>query len=213
MKKIVFCLLIFIWAFKTYSQEKDYFSAELDANYYYYFFLNNNFNYGSSILISKYIHKLKMSSGINYSVKSFYTQGDPFYSIKKRDYKIAYLNFPIIGNIEIISQKSFYSSILIGFAFNRIINYGIKSYYLNDETLIENNIKKDQILGVSIICGITISKPINNRFILNLSPCVNYKLIPDHRDQRPNYRSLPDDKISVGLKIGAEYLLKTPGNE
>jgi len=34
MKKIAFCLLLFIWALKTYSQTKDYFSTEFDANYY-----------------------------------------------------------------------------------------------------------------------------------------------------------------------------------
>jgi len=216
MKKIAFCLLLFIWALKTYSQTKDYFSTEFDANYYYYFIgenNSNNFNYGFSMLISKHIQKLKLSTGINYSIKSYDSQGDPFYSIQKREYKVEYLNFPIIANIEIISQKKFFSSILTGFVFNHILDYNIKSYYLNGETLTEDNLIDNKKLGTTFVLGTAFSKSVGNKCLLNLSPFINFKLIPDHDNQRPDYKNIPDDKISFGVKIGIEYMFKTSDSE
>jgi hypothetical protein len=212
MRKIIFYLLLFFLALKTFSQDKDYFSTEFDANYYYYFVgdnSSNNFNYGFSILISKYINKVKVSSGINYSTKSYNTQGDPFWLIEKREYNLDYLNFPIITNIEIFSHRKFSSSVLTGFTFNQIVDYKIKSFYLNGETLIEDNLLNDKKLGLTFLLGTTFSKSIGNKWLLNLSPFINYKLIPDHNDQRPDYKNIPDDRVFLGFKIGIEYLFKT----
>jgi hypothetical protein len=198
MKRIIFCILLFFFALKTFSQDKDYFSTEFDANYYYYFVGNNssnNFNYGFSILISKYINKVKVSSGINYSTKSYNTQGDPFWLIEKREYNLYYLNFPIITNIEIFSHRKFSSNVLTGFTFNQIIDYKIKSFYLNGETLIEDNLLNDKKLGLTFLLGTTFSKSIGNKWLLNLSPFINYKFIPDHNDQRPDYKNIPDDRV------------------
>jgi hypothetical protein len=219
MKKIVFCLLFFIGAFKTYSQGKGFFSTEIDANYYYYCSLGestNKFNYGFSILISKYINRLKVSSGLNYSTKSYYYDVTPIASrnyLNKRDYKATYLNFPIVANIEIFSQRKFCSSILTGFMFNQIVYYNIKSYYLNGETLTENILLDNRRLGVSFIFGTTFSKLVGNKCQLNLSPFINYKLLSDHDNQRPDYKNIPDDKISIGFRIGIEYFFKTTEDE
>lgn len=216
MRKIIFYLLLFFLALKTFSQDKDYFSTEFDANYYYYFVgdnSSNNFNYGFSILISKYINKVKVSSGINYSTKSYNTQGDPFWLIEKREHNLDYLNFPIITNIEIFSHRKFSSSVLTGFTFNQIIDYKIKSFYLNGETLIEDNLLNDKKLGLTFLLGTTFSKSIGNKWLLNLSPFINYKLIPDHNDQRPDYKNIPDDRVFLGFKLGIEYLFKTSDNK
>lgn len=219
MRKIIFCLLLFFCALKTFSQDKDYFSTEFDANYYYYFVGNsvNNFNYGFSLFISKYINKLKVSSGINYSTMSYYYDVTPITSpdyLRKREYSLKYFNFPIITNIEIFSHKLLSYSILLGGSFNKIIEYNIKSYYLNNETLNENIDIKNENIGVSIICGATISSLLSSRCKLNLSPFINYKVIPSYDSQRPNYRNIPDDGLlTVGFKLGIEYLFKTSDNE
>lgn len=214
MRKTIFCLLLFFWTTTTFSQDKDYFSTEFDANYYYYFVgeNNNNLNYGFSLLVSKYIQKVKLSAGVNYSIKSYNSQGDQFYSILKREYNLEYLNFPIIANIEIFSQRKFHSSILIGFTFNQITDYTIKSYYLNGKTLTENNLLDNKRLGISFVFGTTFSKLIGNKYLFNLSPIISYKLVSDHDNQRPDYKNIPDDKISIGVRIGIEYLFKTTDN-
>lgn len=204
-------LLIFICGFKTYSQEKKYFSIEMDVNYYYYFLgenNTNNFNYGLSIIVSKYINKLKISSGLNYSIKSYDSDGDDFFLIKKREYKLDYLNFPILSNIEIINRKSFNSSILFGFIFNKILDYNIKSYYFNEKTL-NNNINENKTnLGTTLNLGLTYSKITGKKWQLNISPFINYILIPDHYNGKPQYTNFPDDRFSLGLKMGIEYLCK-----
>ena len=206
MKKYFFCFLLFFWALKTHSQVGDNFSIECDANYYYYFVGNNsnNFNYGFSLLTSKNINFLKISAGINYSTKSYYSQEDPLSLILKRVYNLEYLNFPIIVNSEIYSRRKFSSSLLIGIAFNHIIKYHILSYYKNGEILIENILLDDKSLGVTFITGTTFSWAIGNKCLLNLAPFINYRLIPDHDNQRPDYKNIPNDKIAVGCKIGVE---------
>lgn len=216
MRKIIFCLLLFFGALETYSQSKDYFSTEFNANYYYYFVGNNNsnnLNYGFSLLLSKYIQKLKVSTGISYSIKSYNSQGDPFYSIQERKYNLEYLNFPIIANIEVFSHRRLCSSILTGFTFNHIVDYNIETYYQNGETLTEVILLDNKQLGITFMFGTTFSKLIGNICIVNLSPFINYNLVPDHDNQRPDYRNIPDDKISFGFRIGIEYLFKTTDNE
>jgi len=211
MKKILYSLLLTLLAFKTYSQEKDYFSTEFDANYYYYFVGNdntNNFNYGFSFFFSKYIHKLKFSAGVNYSTKSYNSQEDFLNSISKREYNLKYLNIPIIVNIQIMSQKGFFVSILTGFGFNNIVDYNIKTYYMNGGYVTDNNLLDDKRLSITYMLGTTFSKSIEKKIILNMSPIINYKLIPDYKEQRPNYKNIPNDKLSFGFKIGIEYGFK-----
>lgn len=209
MSKIILSLLFFIGVFNTYSQSKDYISTEFDANYYYYFVENNssnNFNYGFSFLVAKYISKLKIGTGISYATKSYNSQGYPYYSIRERDYNLEYLSIPVIANIEVFSHKKFSSSILTGFKFNQIVDYNIKTHYLNGETLTENNLLDNKKLGIAFMIGTTFSKLFGNKYALNLSPLINFNLISDHYNQRPDYRNIPGDKISIGLKIGIEYL-------
>jgi hypothetical protein len=216
MKIVIFCLLLFLWALKIFGQDKDYFSTEINANYYFYFVgenNSNNLNYGFSLFVSKYIQKVKLSTGINYSIKSYNSQGDPFYSVQKRKYNLEYLNFPIIANIEIFSLKKFYLSILTGFTFNQIIDYNIISYYLSGEVLTENIKLDNKKLGITFIFGTTFSKLIGDKCVLNLTPFINYKLVSDHDNQSPDYKNILDDKISVGFIMGIEYLFKITNNE
>lgn len=56
--------------------------------------------------------------------------------------------------------------------------------------------------------GTTFSKIICNNCQLNLSPSINYKLFSDYDNQRPDNEYIPDDRISIGFKIGLEYLFK-----
>ncbi|HPB20478.1 MAG TPA: hypothetical protein PLC00_06865, partial [Bacteroidales bacterium] len=70
----------------------------------------------------------------------------------------------------------------------------------------------DKKLGLTFLLGTTFSKSIGNKWLLNLSPFINYKLIPDHNDQRPDYKNIPDDRVFLGFKIGIEYLFKTSDN-
>ncbi len=159
------------------------------------------------------MQKLKLSTGINYSTKSYYSQADINNSIAKREYDLKYLNIPIIANIELMSQKGVSISLLTGFVFNNIVDYNIETYFLNGDSENENDLLEDKKIGVTYMLGTTFSKSIGEKFILNMSPIANYKLIPDHSDQRPNYKNIPNDRLSLGFKIGIEYLIKKSDNE
>ncbi len=219
MKKA--CLILFLlvcFFFSAFCQEKDYYSVEIDVNYrYYHGLFPENYNYGFSVITSKYINKLKVSLGINYYLRTFhYKKGEDLNTFKERIYKLTYLNFPLLlGNIEIIARKSFSSSIMLGFSFNQIVNYNITTYHWNGETVIDNNIKDHLGAGISLICGLNFSKRLNQKTWLNVSLFGNSQRNPKHynRSRNPIYSFLPDDKFSVGLKIGVEYLFMNTNNE
>lgn len=194
------------------SQEKENFSTEVDASYYYYY-LNenriNNFNYGFSFLLSYIIDNLKVSSGINFSTKNSYYNVESNIStdfLERRVYRLDYVNIPILISYGINSSGTLRANILSGIIFNKIIGYSITSSYLNKNPVIEKNIKSDQKTGVSLRLGINISKKTNQYFVFNLSPFVDYKFELDYTIQRPDYRNLTDDRLTLGIKLGIEYV-------
>ncbi len=216
MKKIILFITFSVFCINFYGQEKNYLSTEFDVNYNYCFTGNNthnNFSYGFSLLVSEYINKIKISAGINYSRLYYdYNMEDLFYSIKKREYKLEYLKFPVISSFKIFSGNRTSISILTGFVFSSVIGYSIKPYYLNGKTITENDLLGQRQLGVSWLLGITFSKMLDNKLLLNISPFFNYPIIPNGRNQIPGYNNIPN-YISLGAKIGIEYLFKDYNSE
>lgn len=226
MKKTVFILLFALSISQIYSQEKNYFSIQVDNSYQYYFFNNNDenlykldfknkFNYGFSLIGSKYFNKFKISTGINYISKTCNNNvEEPLSETLSRDFKIKYINLPIIGSYEIFSRNTFNTDIDLGLILNRIIDYRIKVYSINNQTFISDNIDAGQQLGLSITGGFTFSKLIGKKLVLNLQPYVCYKIINDHdynKIRNPNfyiYYILPEDRFSLGIQLGIEYLFK-----
>jgi hypothetical protein len=212
MKKALFLLFSFICTELLYSQSEEYFSTEFELNYYSDFIdqgYSNDLNYAFSILISKYIKKLKISSGINYSIKSYVSRPEIVHSIQKRKYNLENLNFPIIATYKISSKERNSLSVFTGFVLNQILNDEKELYYLSGETIVQNNLIDNQNLGATLVLGTTFTKSIGNKYRLNLSPCINYIAVSNNNNQRPSDNYFPDYKLSVGLKIGLEYLFKS----
>lgn len=221
-KNFIFILLFALSLSHLYSQEKNYFSIQADNSYQYYFFNNNDenlykldfknkFNYGFSLIGSKYFNKFKISTGIKYISKTCNNNvEEPLSETLSRDFKIKYINLPIIGSYEIFSRNTFNTDIDLGLILNRIVDYRLKTYYINNNVSIGDNIYAGQQLGLSIIGGFTFTKLIGQKFALNIQPFICYKLINDHDIKYSMYigSKLPDDKLSLGIKIGLEFLFK-----
>jgi hypothetical protein len=217
MKKTIVCIVMTFCFFELYSQDKNCISAEIDGNGYYYFMnVNryNNFNYGYSFILSRYIHKIKVSFGINYAKKNSYLNIhiEPtswLDSLNKIEYDIKYLNFPIFVTFDLYSFNKVKINCLGGVVFDKIINYDITTHYQNKSNITEKNIQAGQKLGLSFRFGIGLTKAILPCVNLNLSPFIDYKVMLDYREQRPDYRNLTDDRFSFGLKLGVEYLFNS----
>ena len=209
-------IFLFVVCLNSFGQEKENFSIEIDANCNFYFISQNRKNYFNtaySLLISYYnIEKLKLSTGINYSTKNSYYNADPTIAsefLRKRDYKLQYINIPIILSYTGNSTKEFKMNMMGGIVFNKIIKYDITSFYSNDLAKIEEDVKSSQKTGVSLRIGMNFSKFLYQSLILNLSPYLDYKLELDHNEYNiPNYKNLTNDRFSFGIKIGIEYLFK-----
>jgi len=89
------------------------------------------------------------------------------------------------------------------------MSYNIESIYLNKDPIHENGMNQNQKLGLTISFGLPLSTSLSKHIAINISPFFNFKLVPDHYNDRPNYRDLPDDKYSCGLKVGIEYYFKS----
>lgn len=152
------------------------------------------------------MNDVKLSVGAHYLTKLYNSPGDAFLAIKRRRHNLKYLNIPILANIEFSSQPKISSKLLLGFNFIQIIDYRIKSFYLSGKTLKEKVLLENSNLGLTFTLGTTFTKSLGDRYLINFSTFSNFKLIPEHYDERPNYKNRPEDKISIGFRIGLEYL-------
>ena len=207
IRSIVFCIVLFVLGLKVSGKGKDHFSIEVDVNYFHYYFSGNsvnNFNYGFSLLGSKYMHRLKVSSGINYSTRYYENPGSAFHFEKKLDYSIDYLNIPVILNFGIISLESFRFSIITGLLLTYVIEHRIDIHYLNNEITPKNIDVK--AAGSTLSYGINLSWAMNNKFSFNLSPSGYYIINPYHDyNPRNHYRTISVNRVYTGIKLGIEY--------
>ena len=74
--------------------------------------------------------------------------------------------------------------------------------------MIEKKRLDNKGLGVTLMLGTAFSKEISNKCLLNLTPCVNYKLVTAYDSERPDDRYIPNDTFYIGFKLGIEYLFK-----
>jgi hypothetical protein len=195
------------------GQKENYLSIEGDVNYYHHFIsrdTKNNFNYGFSLTLWQHIKKIKVGIGTNYSTKNYYYNVSPNISssfANKREYKLKYLNFPFLLDVNILNPNNrLYIDILSGIIFNKVIDYDIVTYYTNKQPLHENVTDAEMQLGLSIRLGSAVSYIINKNISFSTTPFADFKLILNSINQRPDYSELPDNRFSVGLKIGVEYL-------
>lgn len=209
MKRITLFLFILSLSFHAIGQKKDFYSIELDANYYRYVLRNTysqDFNYGFSLVFNRYVNRAVIGIGINYRTKSFGNNGDTFFFVEKYDYSIDYLNLPFIFKYKLNSNDIIRLYLVGGLELNKIINYNLTTYYMNGKVSSRSITSFDERIGLSIFSGVNFSLPICNNFNLNISPIFSYILVPDHGSQRPSYESLPEDRLSFSLSIGIEYL-------
>jgi hypothetical protein len=195
-------------------QEIGHFSMEADVNYYYYFISQkrkSDCNTGYSLLLSYTEGNFKYSSGINYSTKNSYYHADPSSStsqLTKREYKLQYVNIPFIVSYGKKSLKKFSTQLVCGIIFNKIISYDITSYYLNDPSITEKSIDANKKTGISLRIGMNLRQSLNHKLYINYSPFIDYKATLDHQgDSSPDFRNLTDDRLSVGVKVGIEFVI------
>lgn len=201
-------VMMLIGTLQSLCQTNDCFSVAINTDCRYSFWGDNvnGFSYGLSAAVAKKVHKMKMSVGVGYSTKSFHSRVNTVYainSVRVFDYDLKYLCVPIIAGVDIFRQRG---SVYAGFVFDWIMNYYVTRNYQNGGAEIEMGLLDDRRLGVGLIGGVSFLFPFGKSFLLDVSPFAKCVLLADHADQRPGYMSIPNDKLSVGLRIGVEYM-------
>ncbi|MGW8317367.1 MAG: hypothetical protein ACWGNV_17355 [Bacteroidales bacterium] len=206
--KLIF-LILAIGFQNTYTQTRNYLTAEVGADYYYYFLEESHsyqLSYGSSILLSDNFNRFKIASGLSYANKSYTSPGSDFHNSKLHEHTLKYLNFPIIAGFKILSYEKFFIRMNAGFVFSRIMDYTIKTTYLNGEFVVGDGLLDNRRLGGMLMIGPTFSRSINEKLMINLSSSFYYKTMPDSNNYSPDYKNIPEDKIAIGIRLGIEYI-------
>lgn len=205
-KRFLFFLLLFE-TLDVIGQNNGCLSAGFVTDCYHYIIgrnMTNGFNYGFSMLVSQKIRKVKASIGVGYSTKSLQTQTD----FGNLSYELRYFHFPVLANVDVFSCSTDISGgVLAGFIFNHIVDYKIIRQSPANITSTESGLLNNRKTGISLILGASFSKTLGDRCVVEFTPFVKYNLVDDHGIQRPDYRNIPDDKVSIGCRLGVELLL------
>jgi hypothetical protein len=193
------------------AQKVKFYSIEIDANYYYYFegdVVSNDYNYGFSGLLTYNLERTKWTTGINFSTKKYYYYTDPIVveNITKREYKLSYLNIPIFFSYKVNKSKTFDITPLIGVIFNNVLTYNITLQNVDGVKWKESGNTSQKKLGVSSRVGLNLSKLFGEEWKLNFGFFSDFKIVPDYKNQGyPDYKDMPEGRVSFGIKIGVEY--------
>lgn len=212
MKRLSLIITMCFCVITIFAQDEKKVSIETDVGYFYHFRgknTSNYFNYGASILFSMSINNLKISTGLNYSTKNYYydvASQNSLDNLNKVEHNLSYINYPILIKIRCCGNEQKKLSILSGFLFNQLIRYDKISYFDDKPTLYERDLSVDSQLGLTIRFGLNYSKNIHNHFRFNIEPFSDYKLILNTKNYRPDNLGVPDNRLSLGLKIGLEYI-------
>lgn len=203
-----------IYSAASYGQEENKFSIGLDANYLHHYLdrdTKNNFNYGFSFLMSEKIAKIKISFGLNFSTLNYNYIVKPSDNaalyLRKEEYKVQYLNFPLLVFFNINSIRLTNINPFVGIIGNKVINYDVVSYYLNTPPVYKNDIDIIQNIGFTFRAGANVSKTINKHFTLNTALFSDCKFVKNGVSSSHGSENIPDPGISIGFKIGFDYNL------
>jgi hypothetical protein len=210
MKKTILIICIFFTSVIL-AQENKTTSFEVDLIGFRDIMDNgkNNYSPGFSLLIHKKINKIKLSWGINFATRNFcYDFSDPNWDVNKMEHKLSYLNFPIFIGYTFYKHNKLSLDVVNGMIFNKLMSYNETIYYNNQETE-SNSIKVSSYpLGLTYRFGVNVTRRINNHFNINLQPFGDFKFKSNSFDVHPKSGEIktPDNTISLGLKLGLEYL-------
>lgn len=206
MKKYFMIILMIIYSTVSRGQEENKYSIGLDANYLYHNIggdTGNNFNYGFSLLLAEKIAKIKVGIGINFSTLNY--TDNPNYA-NKLEYKIKYLNFPLLVFFNNNSIKSTKISPYVGIIVNKVIRYDQVSYHPNTAPTYQKDINLPRKLGFTFRAGVNVSKTISRNVVLNIAPFADFKFVTNGYHSSA-YDELPDSGLTFGFKVGFDYNL------
>jgi|GEM_PF-2030262 len=209
------CCLIAVLVFtigKLSAQENRNFSIEGDFCYYrglkgVYI---GKFNHGYSLLLSKYVSKLKISVGVNYSVFAYaenFSESNLSGQPIRKEYRMEYLSFPLILQPTLYSNEKYRFSLVAGVLFNKPLRHEATTVFddpaKNQTTSSGSAVQQ----GFTLIGGFSVSRKLSDHFEVYLTPFVNYRTgIGINGDTSPNYPFIQESNLlQLGGKISLEY--------
>ena len=166
------------------------------------YFTNEFCNYGTSLTLTKRINRIKVSSGISYSIL-YHTEIDSNNDLYKNKYKLQYVTFPILLSFILNKDKPVNFNIVSGVIFKKNLKYDITSYYLNKPYQIEDIVISNDTKIIARL-GFGASKLVSKNIRLNFSSYFDY--IKPYYDGNPRSKE-PYIGSTIGFKLGIEYYL------
>lgn len=217
-KKYIIAFMFITFSTACLAQEintKKYLSSEaFFTSPYYLTDYKNQLNYGMGVLISESIKSIKISAGIFYNTKKYFSSYENTSTIDKVTYSLEYYNIPILVGINLLRQENIKNQFLIstGMIFNTPRNYSSITYYKNNNSPSTNDTPIDYKTGSSFRLGLQFHKRLNALFNIYTSAFVDYKFQLDRLDfynSTPQWHhSYSEDRFLIGLNIGLGWRYK-----
>lgn len=194
------------------NNKEKFFSSEIFfTSPYYLTEYKNQINYGLGILISENIKPIKISTGLFYNTKKYFSSYENISAIDKVTYSLQYYNIPFLVGINLLRKENIKNQFLIstGVIFNIPRNYSSITYYKNNSLPTTNDTPVDYKSGSSFRLGFQFHKGLNSIFNLYAGAFIDYKFQLDRlvfNDSTPHWHRLySKDRFSIGLNIGLEW--------
>ncbi|MDR0789272.1 MAG: outer membrane beta-barrel protein [Bacteroidales bacterium] len=229
MKKGILVVLASFIAVNTYSQQKNWWSIELNTNTNTFLFkeydshFDNDFHYGFSLLGSfTFTRAIQLSSGISYTRKHF--SGNRQWITGETDRFDLYGNYfsvPIYLTITAPfgEQSKFKLYSLLGLTFHKFM-YNSVWHYADNSIQANNYLNKDYDTFVtSYRVGLGISAEVLKNLNIKVLPFFEYQFEDDisrtfgHFGGPGDERFIPAGGFSVGINIGFEYMFRKSNND
>ncbi|MDR0971540.1 MAG: hypothetical protein LBM25_04060 [Bacteroidales bacterium] len=197
MKKLLLTLALIGCCFSTsFSQEKNFFSLEVNANTRSFFSSLDKYSYEVAILPGFNMGRFKFNIGVAYN----------YYETNQ--YKINYTNIPINVNFNIYKYDKMWFNCFVGGVIG-IANKDVENYLQNQTKQLSDNTKADFSFRLGLEFSLV---PIKNLKV-NIAPFANYQfnnefLLASTAPQNASKTIILPRKISLGVSIGVEYMFK-----
>ncbi|HTL83513.1 MAG TPA: hypothetical protein VL651_17475 [Bacteroidia bacterium] len=179
---------------------------------------SQNFNYGSGVLVSQNIARVKFSTGLYVSSKRYFMRYVNAGTLDHTDYRMLYYNIPVRFGVNILpvreeNWKLFVSS---GFEFNIPSQFSSLTYYNNNSPPTENDRPVSYGSGTSLLFELQLQRVLNNKLAFFLQGAFVYKVqledieftnsSPQWHPEYSNGRAL------LSLGAGVDFLLNKSAN-
>jgi hypothetical protein len=123
------------------------------------------------------------------------------------DYRVKSIAVPVMVTVNLLSNDVFGLGVSGGFKFSYPLRYNLKVDYFSQPSFDKQVEDADKKAGWSLRFGLEGSMSLSSHIIIFAAPYVDFILIQEIYNARPDFQDVPGNTWQAGICIGVEYAL------